>query len=602
MQNKMRNSVKIIGVHPFGHDSAVAIIDHENKDVFGLSLERVTRFKHDYRFVEPLISGFFPLDENSKIVFAMKDVSEKLIEHFNKRYSYDVKLKPIKKILQTTRGNIPRLLKVAVTKPLLLPVLFNYWNHNRKFKFERDIEGFKKFISSKFNVRVENIYCYDHHFSHACSAYYFAPESFVNDCLIVTLDGQGDNSFSKVYVIKNNEPVEYVSSSNHSSITNLYSIFTQVLGFNASADEGKLEALACYGNMHKKHRLYQILEDAFSITEAHEVVLKPTGEFPFHSITGQWGAVRDYLVSFRKEMGEKDFSAVMQLFFEEFFLDYILRLKKHFGVTKMAFAGGGFANVKLNLRIVEEAYLDDMYIFPAMGDDGTAIGAAAYQEYKDGNEIDWLRQLVMPFFGNAVTKEEVLETLEEYREKVHFEYLGDDSNKLLAEKIAEGNICALFRDRMEFGPRALGHRSILANPLNPEIRDQINSKFKRREWFQPFCPSILETERDRLFEKSLPNKHMTCAFTIREEYRELLPSVVHVDGTARAQFVDKSDDEYYYNLIEELKKKTGFGVVLDTSFNIHGKTIVMTPGDALDDFFACGLDYLFIEGYVVSKK
>ena len=156
----------------------------------------------------------------------------------------------------------------------------------------------------------------------------------------------------------------------------------------------------------------------------------------------------------------------------------------------------------------------------------------------------------MPFFGNSYDSNDVYKILCKNKDHIKFEYIENDSYKVLAKRISEGKICALFRGRMESGPRALGHRSILANPCDPGIRDQINLKFKKREWFQPFCPSILADDRKDLFEKSLPNKHMTCAFKIKDEFAPDLPSVVHVDGTARAQFIEKEDDHYYFNLIK----------------------------------------------------
>ena len=237
-----------------------------------------------------------------------------------------------------------------------------------------------------------------------------------------------------------------------------------------------------------------------------------------------------------------------------------------------------------------------------MGDDGASFGALVYDDVCDEIDVDWIRGDNMPYYGTSYTKDEVKKVLENNKEKINFDYLGDTSYLNLAKDISDNKICALFQGKMEYGPRALGHRSIIANPRNPQIREDINLKFKKREWFQPFCPSILEEEREKLFKVSYPNKYMTCAFTVKDEFAEELPSIVHVDNTARPQFVEKKDDEYYFNLLKELQKINKYGVVLNTSFNIHGKTIVMTPQDALDDFFACGIDTLYIENFKVVKQ
>jgi len=168
--------------------------------------------------------------------------------------------------------------------------------------------------------------------------------------------------------------------------------------------------------------------------------------------------------------------------------------------------------------------------------------------------------------------------------------------------VSEGKICSLFHGRMEFGPRALGNRSIIANAMLEESRDKINSTVKKRPAYQPFCPSILEEERERLFESSFPHKHMAIAFRMKEKHIKKLPCAVHIDGTARPQFVDKRDNPNYYRYLKALKKMTGYGVSLNTSFNLHGRTIVRTPKDAVIDFIDCNLDELFIEGYRVTRK
>lgn len=171
-----------------------------------------------------------------------------------------------------------------------------------------------------------------------------------------------------------------------------------------------------------------------------------------------------------------------------------------------------------------------------------------------------------------------------------------------ARAILNGKIVAVFQGKMEFGPRALGNRSILADPRDPNVREKMNLMIKRRPHFQPFCPSILETDREELFITSYPNKHMTMAFRFKEKFRNLFPSACHIDGTARPQFVEESDNSHYFRLLSEIKKITGYGIVVNTSFNLHGRAMVMTPEQALQDFLDCNIDILFIEGYMVMRN
>lgn len=587
---------KSLGVHPFGHDSSVAMIDCNKKEIFGVSLERLTRKKHDYRFFLPIVEKLFEVEPGCKITFSSNEVSVEEIERYNQYFQYQ----SLRRSFPATQNKI-ELLWAALKSPIKLKRFLKARKFMRNYKFRENIPAFRKYVADCLHISESNIQFLDHHFTHACCAYYFAPPSFKDNCIVITLDGQGDGSFCKVFTIESGLPREQISSLNDSSIPLIYSICTDILGFHPSADEGKLEALACYGNPDfKNNSLYQMLSGAFYICHEGQICHKSTSEFPFENISENWVGIKKHLESTHVSLGDKDFSAGMQLFFEEFLLNYIIKIKQKFSATRVAFSGGGVANVKLNLRVFEEAGFEDIYLFPAMGDDGLALGAAAYQHALSGENIEWLRGVGMPYFGTSYSVDEVESYLTKAK-SIKYTYLGDATVKSLAEDLASNKICALFQGRMEFGPRALGHRSILGNPRNNQARDLINLKFKRREWFQPFCPSILEEERARLFEKSYPNKHMTCAFRVKPDLAVELPAIVHVDNTARAQFVSKEDDLFYHQLLSEMKRINEYGVLLNTSFNIHGKTIVMTPGDAVDDFLACGIDALYIEGFKVER-
>jgi carbamoyltransferase len=332
-----------------------------------------------------------------------------------------------------------------------------------------------------------------------------------------------------------------------------------------------------------------------------EIELVNDTSFPFSDVRNHTSQIEKWISSEFKSLENRDLAFGMQTFYEDFILNYIEKAKTKFGGSNLCVAGGGFANVKLNKRIFESRLFEGFHIFPAMGDDGAALGALILGHLESEVDVSWLREVRMPFFGPEATEHDIADALKSSEYPIKFEKVGEQIPAMLALDLHQGKLCALFQGKMEYGPRALGHRSILANPLLPEIKNELNLKFKKREWFQPFCPSILDIEQERLFESAYQNRHMTCAFQLKEEFVEKLPGIAHVDGTARAEFLNSEDDPTFYKVIQQFKELTGFGVLLNTSFNIHGKTIVLTPSDALDDFMSCSIDVLYIGNYRVTR-
>ena len=209
----------------------------------------------------------------------------------------------------------------------------------------------------------------------------------------------------------------------------------------------------------------------------------------------------------------------------------------------------------------------------------------------------------MPYWGPHFSNDEIKKSFKKFEDKI---VISDETNHLwqknFAKLITNGKIGGLFQGRMEFGPRALGNRSIIGDARSLKTKERINSVVKGRPNFQPFCPSILEEDREKLFEKSYKNKHMTCAFKMKKEFTTILPSAVHIDNTARPQFVEEKDNVNYYKILREIKKITGYGVVVNTSFNKHGRTMVTKPEDALNDFLNSKLDFICFQGIFVFKK
>ena len=582
-----------VGIHPFGHDSSIAIVDCSNKKIFAYNLERFTRFKHDYRFCGSLIRDALETFSFGEIAVASNEVSAEIIAHFDTLYNYELILKKLK-LLRKNRS-------ITLLNPVLLFKFVFLRKRVNSFSFSEDRSAFTRYINKHYSIN--KVKYYDHHTSHALAAYYLCnwkPE--VGDG-ILTLDGQGDGYCSKLFRISEGI-VELSSVTNDFSFNMLYTRATGVLGFSPNADEGKLEALACYSVDPRSTDLYKDLIKIFQISDSGKLFMdwSVIGK-AIYSVPKELRSIEALLRIYLTSMSKEDFAGAVQSAYEDIFLSYIRHIQMKFNFKRMLFSGGGFANVKLNMRIFESGLFDRVYVCPAMGDDGIAIGCALSNAAENGQDVNWVRDITIPYFGQEYSKDEVLETLNRNLDIIDFKlYNGDDYFKEVAKSIFEGKIVALFQGRMEYGPRALGNRSILASPLVASIRDDINLKFKRREYFQPFCPTFLEKDREYYFANSYCNKHMTSAFQIRDEFRGVLPSVIHVDGTCRAQFLEENDNPNYYSILMHFKNLSGHGVLLDTSFNIHGKTIVRTPQDAIDDFMSCGLDFLFIEGIKVSRK
>ena len=262
------------------------------------------------------------------------------------------------------------------------------------------------------------------------------------------------------------------------------------------------------------------------------------------------------------------------------------------GKSKVAYAGGVASNVKANMLLREMVEANDLYVFPHMGDGGLALGAAMWKNY----ERDRVSSYSLPdvFLGPSFSDQDIQSAVNSC-DRVEVKSSGDPG-RVGAELLARGEIIVWFQGRMEFGPRALGGRSILALPDSEEIKNRLNLSLKKRVWYQPFCPSLLESEAARILEnpEGIPDRFMTCAYRTLTEHRQSVRGVINVDGSCRPQIVPDDDSSPLAKLLIELKKKTGWGVVLNTSFNIHGEPIVCTPEDALNTFLETDLRFMIM--------
>jgi carbamoyltransferase len=294
------------------------------------------------------------------------------------------------------------------------------------------------------------------------------------------------------------------------------------------------------------------------------------------------------------------YAAAIQKLFEDISLKlidhYLGDILKETG--KLVFAGGGALNVKLNQKILDLSYVDELFVQPAASDAGTAVGAASYACVKRSVQPETMKHV---YLGPAYTTEECITACQEHPEKPVFERI-DKVPEKTAEILAAGNPVAWCQGRMEFGPRALGGRSILGCPNHKGIADKINEQIKFRERWRPFCPSILDTVAPEMIQTDHPAPFMTITFKVSEEWRERVPEVVHEDGTSRVQIVSEETNPRYYALLKEMEKLNGNGVVLNTSLNRRGEPMVCSPEDALEMFFGSDLQYLLLEDLLVTKR
>ena len=594
--------MKYLGTKFIGTDSSVFIIDVNKKSIFAMSTERVTRKKHDPFDVSPIFKTCNELQGEEYIVSIpfsnFKNVDFSLPTKFivlfivvsssfrNRLNKINFKTNKRKKLRISDKAGIVKfiqnvsILGQAVNKPFVSTAI--------------------KFLLWKSKVKISRIEYCDHHLSHAHASYFLSHVNPKENTLAISIDGFGDGYWIKAFSVKDGkfkvigggQSNKIWNKSNFvcSSLGEVYGNFTEVLGYKRNSDEGKVEALAAFGTPDKE--ITELLWKIFDVSGL-DIRTNKSNILKFYDLK--------FLNANRVRVGTESFAASIQNFLEEFIVFYILQIQKVYNFQNICLSGGVCANIIMNLRIYETFPLCKLYIAPAMGDDGSSAGAAIQSALKDGHNLDWLKSKEMPYYGQEFSQRFTLETLKKYEEFLIWkeeEFWENDA----AISIDSNMVIAVFQGRMEFGPRALGNRSILANPTNPYAREILNKKIKVRPVFQPFCPSILSEERDRLFKKSFDHKYMATAFRLNEEYHQALPSLIHVDGTARPQFVDRLDNESFWKILKSLKDINGFGAVINTSFNLHGRAIVRTPDDAVLDFLACKLDILYINGIKVTRR
>lgn len=447
-----------------------------------------------------------------------------------------------------------------------------------------------------------------HHLAHAASAFY--PSGFAS-ALILVADGMGE--VHSLTVARGSprgiEPIATISEL--SSLGILYGVATYYLGFAFGLDEYKVMGLAPYGDPRRYFAKFMELvhlqpNGSFAIPILYENATeldRETYRGTLERLAEIFGPAREPGAEVTRH--HQDVAAGLQAALEATLLHVLRHYKRETGESNLCMAGGVALNCTANGVILRSRLFDRMFVQPAAGDDGTALGAALFaRAQREGSEA--FSNITVPLTGPSFADREIEAALARsrcrWRRVEPFEALAGE----LAQHLARGEIAAVFQGALEFGPRALGNRSILGDPRDPDMRDRINALVKKREAFRPFAPAVLDEFATTYFDmkqEDIPTfAWMLLTTQVRREFREKLPAVTHVDGSARVQTVSRSINERFWTIISAFAELTGIPIVLNTSFNVRGQPIVCTPTQAIDTFLAARLDVLAIGNYLVQPS
>ena len=591
----------ILGISAFYHDSAAALIIDGNI-IAAAQEERFSRKKHDSRY--PFNAVNYVLEESK--------LNLNNIDHI---VFFEKPFLKFERLLETYVGFAPKGF-ISFAKAMPLWIKEKLFQKNLLFnKLKEHDENYKS---------DENIYFSDHHLSHAASAFFPSP---FEEAVVLTADGVGEWATTTVAIGKENKLEIKKEIHFPHSLGLLYSAFTYYTGFKVNSGEYKLMGLAPYGDPvyeDKIKKLIDIKEDGtFRLDQSYfnyATGLTMTNN-KFDKLFGQKprNAQKDKITQFHM-----DIAASIQKVTEEIMIKLSKSIRHEYKIKNLCLAGGVALNCVANGKILKEKIFENVWIQPAAGDAGGSLGAALALWYTDKDKkrvVNQLDDMKGSYLGNEYTQEEIekdLNNLGAKFEVLEYEKLIDKTAEFLSKEKAIG----WFQGRMEFGPRALGGRSILGDPRSEKMQKNLNLKVKYRESFRPFAPSILREDLPDWFEMNVESPYMLLVANINtkkkiemtEEQKKLfginklnikrseIPAVTHVDYSARIQTVTKNTNNRYYDLISKFKEKTNCPVIVNTSFNVRGEPIVNTPSDAFNCFMGTELDYLVIGNCILDKS
>ncbi len=591
----------ILGISAFYHDSAATIVNN-GQIIAAAQEERFTRIKHDASFPKNAINfvlnySNLKISQIDQIVFFEKPLLkfDRLIKTYLVNAPFGFK---------SFNKAIPLWIREKIFQKKIL--------YNNLRELDRDYKSDK------------NIFFSNHHLSHAASAFFPSP---FDEAVILTADGVGEWATTTVAIGKNNNLEIKKEIHFPHSLGLFYSAFTYYTGFKVNSGEYKLMGLAPYGEPiyeNKIKKLIDIKEDGtfrldqryFNYTTGFTMISEK-----FVKLFGQKSRdpLKDKITKFHM-----DIAASIQKVIEEILIKLVRSIQKEYKMKNLCLAGGVALNCVANGKILKEKIFDNIWIQPAAGDAGGSLGAALALWYiENGNKrtVNLNDDMKGSYLGTEFTQEEIekeLQNLGADYEVFNYEDLLNKSIDFLSNQKAIG----WFQGRMEFGPRALGNRSILADPRSEKMQKNLNIKVKYRESFRPFAPSILKDHLPEWFDITTDSPYMLLVANIKPDKkiemtekqkklfgidklnikRSKIPSVTHVDYSARIQTVTKRTNEIYFDLISKFKEKTGCPILVNTSFNVRGEPIVNSPTDAFNCFMGTELDYLVIGNCILDKK
>lgn len=591
--------MNILGISCYFHDAAAALI----KDgilVAAAEEERFSRIKHDYEFPENAIEFCLKTGgiEKGDIDYVM---------FFEKPF---VKFE---RLLLCSMYSFPRSMK-------LFREAMVTWLGDKLWV--------KHLLLKELGVPSSKVLFSEHHLSHASSSFYCSP---FEEAAILTVDGVGEWTTAAIGVGRGTDIRLIKEIRFPHSLGLLYSAFTAFLGFEVNEGEYKVMGMAPFGRPIYADKVYELIHvdddggfeldmDYFSFHYSSEKTFNKKFEKLFgdprdqkaHFFTPSTGYPSyfgDRPADF-DELGKRnqyyaDIAASIQAVTEQIMVRMANYAHRETGLGKLCMAGGVALNSVANRKILSETPFDDIYIQPAAGDGGGAVGAALYGYHA---LLGRPRRFVMEhaYWGQEHSAQDTEEFLRE--NNIPHEKIEDDGKLIerVVDGLTRGKVIGWHQGRFEWGPRALGNRSIIADPRRTDMKDIVNVKIKFREPFRPFAPSVLVEKAGDYFDLDHPERHYPARFMlyvtdVRESKRDVLPAITHVDGTGRLQTVRKELNPKYYSLIETFGDATGVPVVLNTSFNLKGEPIVNTPGEAFNSFSKSGMDMLVLGNYIVDK-
>ena len=547
------------------HDSSACLV-RDGELVFAVAEERISRVKHDRRFPQGAIRACLEFahvgaEQLDEVCFGWQEPGA--------GFRHDMKC--------YATGQMPATYMNGLNSTLHF---LSMWNQG----------GGAKRFAQIFGATKARMRFVEHHLAHALSAYSY---SGFDDAAVIVMDGRGAWEATSIWHGSGGRLDHILTIPFPDSVGYFYSEFTEYLGFHRNSDEWKVMGLAPYGKPGVDLRAF--IEPEAAPYKVHARKLVANGAVPFAEMVRLFGPRR--IPESEIDERHKDVAYAVQEMCEIAMMSVVKMAIEKTKSRNICMAGGVALNSKANGKIASSGLVDKIFVQPAASDDGVALGAAL-APYLDGGGRLPMKAMRHAYLGPEFDDEAIENTLRTY--KLKYTRLNDIAASG-AELLSNGKILGWFQGRMEFGPRALGSRSILADPRDPEMNAKVNNAVKFREWWRPFAPSLKKEAAGEYLESASDSPFMILTAQVRPEKRAVIPSVTHVDGSARPQTVEKEINPLYWRLIDEFGKRTGVPVVMNTSFNLRGEAIVNTPTDAIRTFFSSGMDALVIGSFLVEK-